>query len=95
MPHRLTHNKEQAKKRRELIWLSATSSVLIIIMWIFYMQYTFTQKNDAVIAPQAQPISILKAGLNAIVDTIETGFVNSYIYFHTVASEGKTFTITK
>ena len=82
-------------KRRQLIWLSAASSILIIIMWIFYMQRTFTVAPADSDIPQTDSISIFTTGLTTIKETIETGLVNSYLYFHTVASEGKTFTITK
>lgn len=95
MSHRLTRHDENRKKRRELIALSAASSVLIVIMWIFYMQYTFTRPNADTNAEGANSASVFKTGLSVIADTVETGLVNSYLYFHTVASEEKTFTITK
>ena len=95
MPHRIAHKKENDAKRRSLIWLSTTSSALIIVMWIFYMQYAFTAPQDDTNASQTTFVSIFKTGIATIKNTIETGLVNSYLYFHTVASEEKTFTITK
>lgn len=87
--------KENDAKRRSLIWLSAASSLLIIIMWVFYMTSTLTIPQSDTDAPQATSVSIFKTGIATIKNTIETGLVNSYLYFHTIASEEKTFTITK
>lgn len=85
-----------AVKRRQLIWLSAASTALIVIMWIFYMQKTFTAAPaDPAKAAEPGALAVFKTGLAKIGETVETGLVNSYLYFHTVASEGKTFTITK
>lgn len=82
-------------KRRQLIWLSTASSILIIIMWIFYMQRTFTLPSNEPNTPKEDSASVFATGLTTIYETVETGLVNSYLYFHTVASEEKTFTITK
>lgn len=96
MSHRLAHHNEEKIKRRQLIWLSAASTALIIMLWIFYMQRTFSAPTPAnETAPQSGITSVFKTGLSAIGDTVMTGLVNSYLYFHTVASEEKTFTITK
>ena len=95
MPHRITRQKENDAKRRSLIWLSVASSALIIIMWIFYMHYAFTAPQNDTNAPQMTFVSIFKTGIATITTTIETGLVNSYLYFHTVASEEKTFTIQR
>ncbi len=95
MSHRLTHHEEDKAKRRQLIWLSAASTILIIILWIFYMQRTFTSLSNTPDVPQTDSTSVFKTGLTTISDTVITGLVNSYLYFHTVASEEKTFTITK
>ncbi|MSR73839.1 MAG: hypothetical protein EXS60_02185 [Candidatus Pacebacteria bacterium] len=86
---------ENATKRRQLIWLSAASTILIVMLWIFYMQRTFnpTPKDTAV--TQTDSVSVFENGLSTIGDTVMTGLVNSYLYFHTVASQEKTFTITK
>ena len=82
-------------KRRQLIWLSTASTILIIMLWIFYMQRTFTGLSATPETPQTNSTSVFKTGLATIGDTVMTGIVNSYLYFHTVASEEKTFTITK
>ena len=82
-------------KRRQLIWLSTASTILIIMLWIFYMQRTFNATPADTTTPQTDSTSVFKTGLSRIGDTITTGLVNSYLYFHTVASEEKTFTITK
>lgn len=96
MPHRITPQKENEAKRRQLIWLSAASSALIIIMWIFYMEYTFTAASATTNARESNSsVALFKTGLSTIENTIETGLVNSYLYFHTIASEGKTFTIKR
>ncbi len=95
MPHRIARRQENEAKRRQLVWLSAASSLLIVIMWIFYMERTFTLPADDASAPKTDSVSVFENGLAAIRETVETGLVNSYLYFHTVASEGKTFTITK
>lgn len=95
MSYRITQNEKNNAKRRSLIWLSTASSALIIVMWIFYMQYAFTTASADPNTPPTDSISIFKNGLTTIENTIETGLVNSYLYFHTVASEGKTFTIKK
>lgn len=95
MPHRLTHHETERTKRRQLIWLSAASTALIIMLWIFYMQRTFSAAPTEEAAPKTDVASVFENGLSAIGDTVMTGLVNSYLYFHTVASEEKTFTITK
>ncbi|MDO8582581.1 MAG: hypothetical protein Q7R63_01120 [bacterium] len=96
MPHRLARHEEHTAKRRQLIWLSTASTLLIIMLWIFYMQRTFSVPTPADDRPaQTDSVSVFKNGFSRIATTIETGLVNSYLYFHTVASEEKTFTITK
>jgi hypothetical protein len=82
-------------KRRQLIWLSTASTLLIIMLWIFYMERTFSPTPKDTAAAQTDSVSILENGLSRIGDTVMTGLVNSYLYFHTVASQEKTFTITK
>lgn len=82
-------------KRRQLIWLSTASTILIIMLWIFYMQRTFSLAPVDTTTPQTDSVSVFKNGLSRMSDTVMTGLVNSYLYFHTVASEEKTFTITK
>lgn len=95
MSHRLKEREANDIKRRQLIWLSVASSALIIMVWIFYIERTFTGLSREPAAPQTDSVSVFKTGLSTIGETITTGLVNSYLYFHTVASEGKTFTITK
>ena len=87
MPHNI--------KRRQLIWLSAASTVLIVILWIFYMQRTFTGPSADTNTKKTDSVSVFKTGLMTIGDTVMTGLVNSYLYFHTIASEEKTFTIER
>ena len=84
-----------AVKRRQLIWLSTASTALIILLWIFYMERTFNPAPQVANEARTDSFAVFKNGLAAIGGTIETGLVNSYLYFHTVASEEKTFTITK
>ena len=95
MHHRLGQHEENKAKRRQLIWLSTASSILIIMLWIFYMQRTFTGPSTDTTSPQTNSTSVFKTGLSRIGNTITTGLVNSYLYFHTVASEEKTFTIER
>ena len=59
------------------------------------MERTFTAAPADPQTPQTDAVSFFTKGLTTIGDTVETGLVNSYLYFHTVASEKKTFTITK
>lgn len=86
---------ENATKRRQLIWLSAASTILIVMLWIFYMQRTFNPTPKDTTVTQTDSVSVFENGLSTIGDTVMTGLVNSYLYFHTVASQEKTFTITK
>jgi hypothetical protein len=91
MSRRLTHHDEEKTKRRQLFWLSTSSSVLIVVLWIFYMQASFgAGRTEA----GKKIETTFNKGIAVIGETIETGLVNSYLYFHTVASEEKTFTIT-
>lgn len=65
------------------------------MLWIFYMQRTFSPAPKETEAQKTDSLSVFENGLSAIGDTVMTGLVNSYLYLHTVASEEKTFTITK
>ncbi len=95
MPHRLTHHETERTKRRQLIWLSAALTALIVMLWIFYMQRTFSVAPAEPTDVKTDAASVFENGLTAISDTVMTGLVNSYLYFHTVASEEKTFTIKR
>lgn len=95
MPHRIASKRENDAKRRSLIWLSTASSLLIIIIWFFYMEHAFTAPQTDASAAQTTSVSLFKTGLRTIQETVETGLVNAYLYFHTVASEGNTFTIKR
>ena len=91
MPDRLIHSRD-AEKRRALIALSVSSVAAILLVWILYMNWSL-DSPDAM--PHASIGQIFGAGSGAITHSIETGLVNSYLYFHSAMTSGNTFVISK
>ena len=92
MPYRLSQAEENAKKKRALIALSSASVAAIVALWILYMNWTLAAP-DAV--PQAGGAEIFGTGMRTITRTVETGLINSYLYFHAAATTGTTFVISR
>ena len=77
-----------------LIILTTISVGVIVVFWGFYLNWTIqSPASDA--PPAVSTTDIFKTGISVIRDTIETGFINSYLYFHTLFSSGRTFMIQK
>ena len=92
MPYRLSQAEENAKKKRALVALSSASVAAIVALWILYMNWTLAAPDAA---PQAGATEIFGTGMTTIAHTVETGLINSYLYFHHAATEGTTFTISR
>lgn len=93
MPHRLK-NLPDATKHRLLIALSGISVALIIVLWVLYLNWSL-QSPVSGSTPREETGAIFKTGLAVIKEKIEIGFINSYLYFHNIFAEGRTFTITQ
>lgn len=91
MSHRVTTHSPQ-DRRRALIALSSASTLAIIALWIVYMQYALGTPDGA---PESGTAAIFASGIDSITHIIRTGLVNSYMYFHSLAADGVTYTIQK
>lgn len=91
MPYRVTDHSPEAK-RRALIALSSASTLAIVALWIVYMQYSLGTPDGT---PTSGVAAVFSSGIDSIADIVRTGLVNSYMYFHSLAADGTTYTITK
>lgn len=91
MPYRITSNSPEAK-RRALIALSAASTLAIVALWIVYMQYSLGTPDGTADSGIA---AVFASGIDSIAHIVRTGLVNSYMYFHSLAADGVTYTISK
>ena len=83
-----------AEKRRALIQLSSASVAVILVLWILYMNWMVSPSVDNASA-DAGSLDIFNNGITVIMKSIETGIVNTYMYFHSTFAESTTFTIHK
>ena len=83
-----------AEKRRALIQLSSASVAVIVALWILYMNWMVSPSVENG-ATDAGSLDIFKNGIKVIAESVETGIVNSYMYFHGALAESTTFTIRK
>ena len=90
MSHSLTPTHE-TEKRRALIALSAASVAAIVLGWIVYMSWSLDSPDAA---PHAGIGQIFSTGTNVIVRSVETGLINSYLYFHNGLVNGNTFDLS-
>jgi len=80
-------------KRRALIALSSASTLAIVALWIVYMQYSLGTPDGT---PETSSVAtVFASGIDSIIHIVRTGLVNSYMYFHALASDGVTYTIQK
>lgn len=81
-----------AEKRRALIALSSASVLAIVALWIVYMHYMLSSPDGPTDGGMG---AIFANGLDVTFETVRTGLVNSYMYFHAVFAEGTTYTVTR
>lgn len=96
MPHRVNNlkNLPDDVKRRLLVCLTAVSVVLIVALWAVYFDWTLQSPLYGA-PPAATTGDIFKTGLSVIGAMVEKGIINSYLYFHAVISQGRTFVIQR
>lgn len=73
---------DEDAKKIWLIVLTAVSVVIVVTLWLFYLNATVLAVHE-----KEKPgfLQVFKTGLNVVGEKVEFGLANSYIYF----SQGK------
>jgi len=87
--------KDESVKRRWLVFLTAVTTVLIVIFWIFYLKATLVAVEDPYNPPAPGTWDIFKNGLTVIGEKVETGLANSYLFFVDKAGSGRIIKIER
>ena len=85
---------DEQSKMKWLLGMTALTVALVIFLWVIYLNATVASVDDSK-NNQFSNWDVFKAGLVTISEKVESGVINSYLFFHDKLNQGTTFTITK
>jgi len=87
--------KDEPVKRRWLVFLTVVTTILIVILWTFYLKATLVAVEDPYNPPAPGTWDIFKTGLTVIRERVETGLTNSFLFFVNKAGSGRVIKIER
>ena len=86
-------NSDEATKKRWLIIFSSAATIIIVVLWAAYLNYTVLSVEgsaNTLVAGRPTIFKIFTAGFSVVGKKTETGLANSLIYFNKrITSENK------